>query len=225
MTICSTCARPCTEKNMFHDILRQGEAFRFKKGQVLWRKGDSAENLVLVCTGVLKLAQQWAEDKEVILDLAHRGDVVGEASALPKGQHGYTATAITTGRGIRVPRARVQEALHRTPEATLGLLELSCQRIQSFTTRMEEVTRGAVPNRLARVLLRMGEEMGLQDSRGVFLPLHLSRNELAELVGCRVETTIRVMTKWQKDQVVETIREGFILRQPDRLEELARAAA
>jgi CRP-like cAMP-binding protein len=75
------------------------------------------------------------------------------------------------------------------------------------------------------VLLRIGEQVGLQDARGTFVPVKLSRGDLADMVGCRVETTIRVMTRWQRQGVLETQREGIVLKDVDQLEEAARMTA
>ena len=41
----------------------------------------------------------------------------------------------------------------------------------------------------------------------------------------RVETTIRVMTRWQREGVLETQREGFVIRDPDQLGEVAAQVA
>jgi CRP/FNR family transcriptional regulator len=67
--------------------------------------------------------------------------------------------------------------------------------------------------------------VGLKDARGTFVPLRLSRGDLADMVGCRVETTIRVMTRWQREGVVETQREGLVIRDRVLLAEAAHRAA
>jgi CRP-like cAMP-binding protein len=110
-------------------------------------------------------------------------------------------------------------------EAARKLLELAVHRQKAFSRRLDEMHHGQVENRLAKVLLRIGEEVGLKDSRGTFVPVKLSRGDLADLVGCRVETTIRVMTRWQREGVVETQREGLVIRDEGNLKETAAAVA
>jgi CRP/FNR family transcriptional regulator len=97
--------------------------------------------------------------------------------------------------------------------------------MMNFTQRLDDIGHGQVENRLARVLLRIGDEVGLKDARGTFVPLRLSRGDLADMVGCRVETTIRVMTRWQREGVVETQREGLVIRDRVLLAEAAHRAA
>ena len=51
-------------------------------------------------------------------------------------------------------------------------------------------------------------------------PIHLSRNEVASLVCARIETVIRIMSRWQKEQLVLSVPEGFLLPDPDSLHAL-----
>ena len=63
--------------------------------------------------------------------------------------------------------------------------------------------------------------MGRDTPEGVEIPLALSRQEIAETVGTTVETAIRVMSRWNREGVLLTGRERFVI--PDR-EKLKSAA-
>ena len=49
----------------------------------------------------------------------------------------------------------------------------------------------------------------------------LSRQELADLTGTTIETCIRIMSRWQKDEIVRTEKDGFVVVSRDALEEAA----
>jgi CRP/FNR family transcriptional regulator len=49
----------------------------------------------------------------------------------------------------------------------------------------------------------------------------LSRQELADLTGTTIETCIRIMSRWGKDEIVRTEKDGFVLIDRVTLEELA----
>lgn len=219
------CARPCDDVDVTSLLMRVGEPFRFKRGEQLWRQGEAADTLFAVCTGAVKLSREWTDGRELILDLVFRGRVAGEAAAVPGAAHATTATALAAGRGMKLSGERLQRLLQDDPKAARKLLELAVHRQMAFSRRLDEMHHGQVENRLAKVLLRIGEEVGLKDSRGTFVPVKLSRGDLADLVGCRVETTIRVMTRWQREGVVETQREGLVIRDEGNLKETAAAVA
>jgi CRP/FNR family transcriptional regulator len=48
----------------------------------------------------------------------------------------------------------------------------------------------------------------------------LSRQELADLTGTTIETTIRILSRWQKDDVVHTVKDGFVILDQAALEDV-----
>ena len=63
--------------------------------------------------------------------------------------------------------------------------------------------------------------MGRADRGGTYIPLALSRQELADLTGTTIETCIRIMSRWNKDEVVRTDKDGFVVVDRAELERIA----
>jgi CRP/FNR family transcriptional regulator len=63
--------------------------------------------------------------------------------------------------------------------------------------------------------------MGRREPGGVVIPMVLSRQEIADLLGTTIETAIRIMSRWQKEGLVETERSGFRIPNPAALSEIA----
>jgi CRP/FNR family transcriptional regulator len=63
--------------------------------------------------------------------------------------------------------------------------------------------------------------MGTPRDGGVFIPLALSRQELADLTGTTIETCIRIMSRWSKERVLLTGPDGFTIVNLVALEEIA----
>ena len=81
---------------------------------------------------------------------------------------------------------------------------------------------GSVEYRAARLFGTLAGRIGEKQTGGaVFLPLPLSRQEIADLVGTTIETAIRVMSRWQKEGVLETDKKGFWIRDPRTLAAMA----
>jgi CRP-like cAMP-binding protein len=74
-------------------------------------------------------------------------------------------------------------------------------------------------------LLHLAERFGDELEGGeVTIPLPLRRSELAHLVGATVETTIRVIRKWERDGLLVTTRTGFVLRDLEPFRSVTRGA-
>ena len=66
--------------------------------------------------------------------------------------------------------------------------------------------------RLAATLLRLSDREGVRTKRGVELPFHLTRQSLADMSGTTVETAIRVVSRWLRDELVEDRSDRLIVR-------------
>lgn len=54
------------------------------------------------------------------------------------------------------------------------------------------------------------------------VPIALTRQHLADMVGARVETVIRIMSRWQKEGLVGSDEHGLWVRDRATLEALVR---
>lgn len=102
-----------------------------------------------------------------------------------------------------------------------GLLTgLTC-RLVELTDRLAELSTGKIDARLARFFLKLADNIGTPAAGGTFIPLVLSRRELADMIGTTVETSIRIMSRWGKQGLVRTEAEGFLLADRPTLEAIA----
>ena len=81
------------------------------------------------------------------------------------------------------------------------------------------MNRGRI--RRARFFLKLAQDMGQARPDGTFIPLALSRQEIADMIGTTIETSIRIMSRWGKDNVVRTEKDGFIVVDRPALEAVA----
>jgi CRP-like cAMP-binding protein len=95
-------------------------------------------------------------------------------------------------------------------------------RLMALNRRLADTT-GSVEYRAARLFSTLAERAGQKHAEGVFVPIHLSRQEIADLAGTTIETAIRLMSRWQKDGIVDTEKDGFLIRRIASLRELAPA--
>jgi CRP-like cAMP-binding protein len=111
--------------------------------------------------------------------------------------------------------------LEQYPVLVRGLLSGLTLRLAELTRRLTEVSGSRVDARLARLLLKLGDRIGIPQPGRIFVPLPLARQELADLTGTTIETTIRIMSRWHKENVVHTEKDGFAIFDRATLEDIA----
>jgi CRP/FNR family transcriptional regulator len=82
-----------------------------------------------------------------------------------------------------------------------------------------------VEARLAAALLRLAAREGTRGKDGVTLPIHLTRQSLADMTGTTVETTIRIIGRWLKEELLEDVGGHLVLGNLDALRARAEGQA
>jgi CRP/FNR family transcriptional regulator len=122
---------------------------------------------------------------------------------------------------VVIPRAVFFTLLEQHPSLVRGLMQGLTHRLVELTNRLAELSAGRIESRFARLFLKLTREMGRPAPDGTFIPLQFSRQELADMTGTTTETCIRIMSRWGKQLVVRTEKDGFVVLDRQALEDLA----
>jgi CRP/FNR family transcriptional regulator len=194
----------------------------YEKGDVVFREGEPSELLYTVVSGRVKVSKLLPHGREVILEIFGPGDPLGAVVAYEGRQYPASAMALERTLLLVVRRRAFFDLLERHPSLVRGYLVGMAQRIVELTRRIPEVAGGRVEARFARLFLKLAERMGRPGADGTRIPMPLSRQDLADMTGTTIETAIRIMSRWGKDGVVTTDRDGFVVHDRGSLERLAR---
>jgi CRP-like cAMP-binding protein len=194
---------------------------QFDKGDALFNEGDGSDRLYTVLTGRVKVFKVTARGTDVILEIFGPGDSVGAVAVYESRPYPASAVALEPTTCLVIPRQAFFSLLETHPSMVRGLLVGLTHRLVELTNRLTELSGGRIEGRLARFFLKLAKEMGQARPGGTFIPLTLSRQELADMIGTTIETSIRIMSRWGKDEVVRTEKDGFLVVDRDALETLA----
>ena len=193
----------------------------FDKGSMLFSEGDPPDFLYTVISGRVKVFKVTARGTDVILEIFGPGDSVGAVAVYEARPYPASAVALAPTACVLMPRQAFFSLLETHPTLVRGLLVGLTHRLVDLTNRLTELSGGHIEPRLARLFLKLADDMGQRRGEGVFIPMALSRQELADMIGTTIETTIRIMSRWGKEDIVRTEKDGFILIDRSALEALA----
>jgi CRP/FNR family transcriptional regulator len=193
----------------------------FDKGAMLFSEGDGSDLLYTVLTGRVKVFKTTPRGTDVILELFGPGESVGAVAVYEARPYPASALALEPTSCLVIPRQAFFSLLEGYPTMVRGLLVGLTHRLVELTNRLTELSGGRIEGRLARFILKLGTDMGQRREEGVFIPLVLSRQELADMIGTTIETSIRIMSRWGKDGVVRTDKDGFVILDRAALEAVA----
>jgi CRP-like cAMP-binding protein len=193
----------------------------YERGEHVFHQDDPSEFFYVVVSGRVKVYKHGPDGRDVILEMFGPGGPLGAVATFESRPYPASAAAIEPTTCLLIPRQDFFVLLDRHPSLVRGLLGSLSLRLVELTTRLAELTGGRVEVRLARLFLKLATQLGRAERGGVFIPLHLDRQELADLTGTTIETAIRVMSRWHKDGVLKTEKDGFVLVDRAALEAFA----
>lgn len=184
--------------------------------------GDPAEYLFVVADGRVKLMHDTQAGKEVVLDLLTRGEFFGSLSVLGEDVYPDTAIAQTPVCILMIDKAAFVQILTRYPLVSLKVIGIMSERLRAAHERLERLGAGSVEERIAHVLLRLGEKFGEKKRDvGLLIQAPLTRDDLAAMSGTTTETASRVMSQLQKDGLIQSGRGWVAIKDRQGLQGIA----
>lgn len=208
--------------------------FHREAGDLLFQEGLPAKGIYVIERGRVKLVQQTPDKrKKQILRILGPGDLLGEEAFFAGGTYSAYARALEPTDCCFFPGQDFVEFLYRYPAAAFRLLERLADAVKEYQRMLVEIAYEKGEERLARLLLDLAhkaapstptpgaeaepksEESGAP--RGQVIDLGLTRTELAELLGLRPETTIRILHRWQAEGILDIEGPRLILLDEEKL--------
>ena len=178
---------------------------RHEKDDYVFFEGDAPEWFYLVKEGKVKLVKHSGTGKDVILQIFVPGDMFGEISLFDRKPYSSSAQLMEPSTILKLSRKDFFLLLGRHPfVATEMIMELGRQ-IQEAHTTIKSLAVDRVEQRLAHILLKLADKLGTPEKNGILLNLSLTRQDLADMAGTTVETTIRVMSRFTKTKIIKPV--------------------
>lgn len=193
----------------------------YTRGERIFEQGDDSSFLPIVVRGRVKVVRHVEPGRDVILHIVEPGDLLGAVAICREMPFPAAAEAMEDCVLVEVPCGSLDELLRRSPSVLRGLLGGLTQRLVELTDRIAVISGTRVEPRFARLFLRLAEDTGVEEDGHIRVPIRLARQELADLTGTTVETAIRIMSRWAKEDVLATDDRGFLIRDRAALELLA----
>jgi CRP-like cAMP-binding protein len=194
---------------------------RYEKGQIIFEQETPSDAFYTIASGRVKIFKMLPTGKDLILEIFGPGDPLGAVAAYDGRPFPASAVALEDTVCVAIPRATFFRLLEEHPSLVRGLMLGMTIRLVELTNRLAQLSGTRIEPRFARLFLKLASEMGRSERGGTFIPLALSRQELADMTGTTIETGIRIMSRWGKEDIVRTEKDGFVILDRRTLEAVA----
>jgi CRP/FNR family transcriptional regulator, cyclic AMP receptor protein len=202
-------------------LIKQGRTTAYSSGAVVFRKGDPAEDLMIVLDGRIKLSSASVNGNEVIFDFIGAGRCFGEGALLDVKTRRLEATAVKASAVFALRRRDVLACLEQHPEVAVRIIRVLCERLSRAMEMFEDRTRLGLSSRTARTLLRLASEYGSHEGDVVRIGLKISQGEIAAIVGATREKVNQQLCAWRRSGILAVDEGHWTIRSAAALHSVA----
>jgi CRP-like cAMP-binding protein len=160
-----------------------------RRGDVLFREGDPGDELFVVESGRIAIANKSFDGRESVFALMEAGDVFGEMSLFDGHGRSAEARALEASKVYAVPFEPLRELFREQPSLLWPVVELLAGRIRNMDVALADSVFLDVTGRTAKRLLELaGENDEFQ--------LPITQEELAGLVGASRERVNKAISSF-----------------------------
>jgi CRP/FNR family transcriptional regulator len=144
-----------------------------------------------------------------------------DAAAFDGARHPGTAQPMGNASILRMHKTAYFDMLKRSPDAAMEVIKYLATRLHEAQEKNKVLALDRADQRLAALLTDLGTKSGIQEHAGLRLPMRLTRQEMANMVGTTTETVIRIMSRFKRSRLVSGTANRLVILDMDRLKTLA----
>lgn len=192
---------------------------QFTKGEYLFRQGEPAEWLYVVLKGRVKLVRHAPTGAATIIEIYSVGDELTAAALIEGRTYPASAKTLTDGVVMKISHYNFKKMLAEWPLVAGNMMRELGQRYRELVENLSSLAVYNVEGRLCKVMANLARRYGiLGDCRGVILDLALTRQDLADITGTTLETTIRTLNRLRGNGLISWEGKRFFIPDVKALE-------
>ncbi|MFW6421725.1 MAG: Crp/Fnr family transcriptional regulator [Candidatus Bipolaricaulota bacterium] len=217
---CRKCSKSCLNLYLPEEVLEEALTFvDYEPEDNVIQQGTPIYHYHLLCEGYVKVGSRNSDGKKTLFSFLHRPGII-EKACLHEGDNHYPlfATAITAARvGLISPNefGRLQRKYPRFAKYVSATVS---KELQFQFKKTAAKAWGGAKESLTWILTHFSSQLnGNTPTNGGPCDLHLSEQDLAQMLGFSRETVVRQLSSLRKKGLVRASRGSVIVLDPQGL--------
>ena len=194
-------------------------SIQIKKGETIFEEGEHLNGVYCISDGICKVSKMSSNGREQILFLIQKGDILGERSLVNDEVANLKATALNDMEVCFIPREEIIRDLQNNPDFTMNVLKDMASSLKNADNIIVDMAQKTVKQRLAEMLIYLENKFGHDEDN--VLNIHLSREDIANMIGTVTESAIRLLSDFKKKGLIQLKGKNIYLKDMIGLHKIA----
>ena len=173
----------------------------YKPDTAVINQDDSGDTLYIIQSGIVKVSMGRPDGKEVFLAVLGRGDHFGELSLIDSEFRSANVVTQEATTLMRIDRTTFDAMLETMPRFARNLCKCLAKRFRKGNERVGNLALMSVQGLVAHHVMDFAQLYGQTqpNSPDIFIPIRLTQNDIADLVGASRERVNQVMKTFKSN--------------------------
>ena len=213
----STCVFSVLNEDGLRAVERMMQRGHYLDGEAVFLQGAPVEGLHILCQGMTKQLFATEDGRRLLIRFCSTGALLNGLS-LPR--HAFSAVSVGTSTVNFIDKAEAVELIERYPKLGAEMERRFAQDGQRLLQRMADLAYESVEERLAHVLLSLGQRHGVREKDNLRIDLPLSQQDLSEMVGTSRQAVNQELRKLTDHGLIREERCQITILDEQRLRDL-----
>jgi CRP-like cAMP-binding protein len=179
----------------------------YKKKENIYTEDGYPRGVYFVVKGKVKTYRTHEQGKEFITGLYKEGDFFGYLALLEEGKYTDSAMTLEDSEVCLIPKEDFFSLVYQNAEVSRKFIKMLSDNLQEKEEHLIKLAYNSVRKRVAEALVTLSNRYK-KDGEQQF-SMNISREDLANLAGTATETTIRTLSEFKEDGLID-IKGGTI---------------
>ena len=225
-TLCSTCSlrELCLPVGLRPDEFEQldtviKQSHRLKKGEFLFRSGESFHSLYAIRTGFFKTTVASQDGRAQVTGFFMSGELIG-MDGICTHSHSCDAVALEDSEVCELPFGHMEALSKEIPSIQTHFFRLMSREIVRDQGVMLLLGNMRAEERIAAFLLNLSQRLHHRGFAANDFILRMSREEIGSYLGLKLETVSRTLSRFHQEGLIVVEHKHIRLLKPELLNQM-----
>lgn len=191
--------------------------FSCEVDEIIFHQGEQALGAYILCQGRAKLLYRAQNGKKLLLRFCSPGELL---AGIASQEHAFSAVPVGPSVVSIIDKTQTTKLIKQYPKLGLEIDRRFVQEGERLLQRMADIAYENVEERLAHVLLSLGERHGVREGNALRIDIPFSQQDLADMVGASRQRVNRELRKLADQGLIQMERCQITILDDERLQNL-----
>ena len=202
----------------FEDLKKlseENEVRTLKKKDSIYFEGNYPKGIFFINKGKIKTFRSNDQGKEFITALYKEGDFFGYLALLEESKYSDSASALEDAEVCMIPKEQFYTLIYKNAEISRKFIKMISDNLEEKEEQLLQLAYNSVRKRVAEALVTLCKRYQKEGDKN--FSMNMPREDLANLAGTATETTIRTLSDFKDEGLIEIKGSTIVVREYEKL--------